>query len=178
MSEGDDPDGGQAHTSPLRHTFDVWCVAPLGLAVSVVEELPVLLADGRRRIEQQLGNALFVGRFVVTQKQRELSARLEGLLGHGAAPAAPGPTDSAQAPVPPRPAERAAPDPAAAAVVDGALADYDTLSASQVVRRLESLGPDQLDAVRRYEASTRNRRTILNRAGQLLEEQAAGPADA
>jgi hypothetical protein len=71
--------------------------------------------------------------------------------------------------------ERPAPDPAAAAVVAGALADYDTLSASQVVRRLESLGPEELDAVRRYEASTRNRRTILNRAGQLLDEQSSGP---
>ena len=35
----------------------------------------------------------------------------------------------------------------------GALADYDTLSASQVVRRLESLGPEELRAVQRYEAS-------------------------
>ena len=62
------------------------------------------------------------------------------------------------------------PDPAAAAIVGGALAEYDTLSASQVVRRLESLGPDELRAVQRYEASHRNRRTILNRAGQLLDE--------
>ena len=73
--------------------------------------------------------------------------------------------------------ERPAPDPAAAAIVGGALADYDTLSASQVVRRLESLGPEELDAVRRYEGSTRNRRTILNRAGQLLDEQSSGPPD-
>jgi hypothetical protein len=55
-----------------------------------------------------------------------------------------------------------------------ALADYDTLSASQVVRRLESLGQDELRAVQRYEASHRNRRTILNRAGQLLD---SGPAE-
>ena len=44
-----------------------------------------------------------------------------------------------------------------------------------MVRRLESLGPDELRAVQRYEASTRNRRTILNRAGQLLAGQASGP---
>ena len=43
------------------------------------------------------------------------------------------------------------------------------------MRRLESLGPDQLRAVQRYEASTRNRRTILNRAGQLLDEAAERP---
>jgi hypothetical protein len=62
----------------------------------------------------------------------------------------------------------------AEAVVRRALADYDTLSASQVVRRLESLGEDELRAVQRYEASHRNRRTILNRAGQLLDSGAAG----
>ena len=84
--------------------------------------------------------------------------------------------DGAAEPAPASPGpERPAPDPAAAAIVGGALADYDTLSASQVVRRLESLGPEELDAVRRYEASTRNRRTILNRAGQLLDEQSSGP---
>ena len=54
-----------------------------------------------------------------------------------------------------------------------ALAGDDTLSASQVVRRLESLEPDVLRAVQRHESSHRNRRTILNRAQQLLE--GAGP---
>ena len=73
------------------------------------------------------------------------------------------------------PPARPAPDPAAEAIVGGALADYDTLSASQVVRRLESLGPDELRAVQRYEASTRNRRTILNRADQLLDERPTPP---
>jgi len=79
------------------------------------------------------------------------------------------------APARPESPHHAPPDPAAAAIVESALADYDTLSASQVVRRLESLGPDELHAVQRYEATTRNRRTILNRASQLLEE---GPAAA
>ena len=62
---------------------------PIGVAVSVVEEIPELLAEGRRRLELQLGNALFVGRFVVNQKQRELSARLDALLGNGAPQKAP-----------------------------------------------------------------------------------------
>ncbi len=176
MSEDDGSDGGQSHKSPLHRTFDVCFVAPIGVAVSVVEEIPELLAEGRRRLELELGNALFVGRFVVTKKQRELSARLDGLLGNTTPTKATGTNGMADpAPTPPSP-ERPAPDPAAAAVVDGALADYDTLSASQVVRRLESLGPEELDAVRRYEASTRNRRTILNRAGQLLDEQSNEPS--
>ena len=197
MSDDGDPDGGQPQKGPLRRTLDMCCIAPIGRAVSVVEEIPELIAEGRRRLELQLGNALFVGRFVVNQKQRELSARLDDFFGNGnsnsndssktAATAAngngstPGPPapDAGTEPSPASPAtERTAPDPAAAAIVGGALADYDTLSASQVVRRLESLGPEELDAVRRYEGSTRNRRTILNRAGQLLEEQSSGPPDA
>ncbi len=177
MFEESDPSGGPSRKSPLRHGFDVCLVAPIGVAVSVVEEIPELIAEGRRRLELQLGNALFVGRFVVNQKQRELWARLDALLGSDAqqtAEDANGTAEPAPAPAPPGP-QRPAPDPAAAAIVAGALADYDTLSASQVVRRLESLGPGELDAVRRYEASTRNRRTILNRAGQLLDEQSSGP---
>ena len=81
MSEDSDPSGGQSHKSPLRRSFDVCLVTPIGVAVSVVEEIPELIAEGRRRLELQLGNALFVGRFVVNQKQRELSARLDDAPG-------------------------------------------------------------------------------------------------
>lgn len=59
-------------------------------------------------------------------------------------------------------------DSATATAVDSAIEGYDTLSASQVVRRLDSLGPDELRAVLQHEAATRSRRTILNRAQQLL----------
>ena len=175
MSEDGDLDAGPSHKSPLQRGFDVCVVTPIGVAMSVVEEIPELIAEGRRRLELQLGNALFVGRFVVNQKQRELSARLDGLLGHAAQSKAEEANGAAPPSQPPPGPERPAPDPVAAAIVGSALADYDTLSASQVVRRLESLGPEELDAVRRYEGSTRNRRTILNRAGQLLDERPDGP---
>jgi hypothetical protein len=52
--------------------------------------------------------------------------------------------------------------------VDGAIPGYDTLSASQVVRRLDGLGPVELEAVSRHEANNRRRRTILFRTQQLL----------
>jgi hypothetical protein len=48
-----------------------------------------------------------------------------------------------------------------------AIPGYDALSASQVVQRLAGLAPDELEAVRTYEAATRGRRTILNRIAQL-----------
>jgi len=52
--------------------------------------------------------------------------------------------------------------------VDLAIPGYDSLSASQVVRRLDGLGPRELDAVYRHESAGRRRRTILHRAQQLL----------
>jgi hypothetical protein len=178
VSELNGAGGGRPRKGPLRRTLDVCVFAPVGLAVKVVEDLPELVSEGRRRVELELSNARIVGRFVVTQKQRDLSERLDEVLHNGDEHvthfadngAAPAPEPA----TPPPPA----PDPASAAIVGGALADYDTLSASQVVRRLESLGPDELRAVQRYEASHRNRRTILNRAGQLLDDgPSAVPTD-
>jgi len=48
-----------------------------------------------------------------------------------------------------------------------AIPDYDSLAASQVVPRLVGLSAEELEAVRRYEAAHRRRRTILARIGQL-----------
>ncbi len=176
MSEGRDPEGGGPdRKSPLQRAVELCVFAPVGVAMTVVEDLPELVDKGRRRVELQLGNARIVGRFVVTKGRRQVSDRLQELRTNGTAVSGAEEAPGAPAPEPPPPAPRPVPDPAAEAIVGGALADYDTLSASQVVRRLESLGPDELRAVQRYEASTRNRRTILNRASQLLEERPAGP---
>ncbi|HEY5011664.1 MAG TPA: hypothetical protein VIK61_03035 [Acidimicrobiia bacterium] len=48
-----------------------------------------------------------------------------------------------------------------------AIPGYDALSASQVVERLAGLSPDELAAVRHYEAGHRRRRTILGKIEQL-----------
>jgi hypothetical protein len=45
--------------------------------------------------------------------------------------------------------------------------DYDELSASQVVERLEGLDRESLDAIRRYESGHRGRNTILGKIAQL-----------
>jgi len=49
-----------------------------------------------------------------------------------------------------------------------AIPGYDSLSASQVVQRLEGLSPAELEEVRAHEAAHRQRRTILHRVEQLL----------
>ncbi len=48
-----------------------------------------------------------------------------------------------------------------------AIPDYDSLSASQVVTRLEGLTDTELEAVRSYESANRGRKTILNKVAQL-----------
>jgi hypothetical protein len=48
-----------------------------------------------------------------------------------------------------------------------AITDYDSLSASQVVTRLDGLEPDELEAVRAYETTHRGRKTILNKVAQI-----------
>jgi hypothetical protein len=53
-----------------------------------------------------------------------------------------------------------------------AIPGFDTLSASQVVQRLDGLSRSELVAARAYEAGNRGRRTILSRIDQLLEERA------
>jgi len=45
--------------------------------------------------------------------------------------------------------------------------DYDELSASQVVMRLDGLDRDSLEAIRRYETDHRGRNTILGKIAQL-----------
>jgi hypothetical protein len=147
--------------------LDLLVFAPAQLALSTLRDLEhfdEIAAKGRERFGLQVNNARVVGQFVVAAGR----AHLEHLVGGLAARDEPAVGD-------PPPADRAitaAAEPPAA-VADGAEADlaipdYRALSASQVVRRLDGLGPEELEALYRYEAATRGRRTILHRAQQLL----------
>jgi hypothetical protein len=82
-----------------------------------------------------------------------------------------GATAKASAAGKPAPAAATADPPVAetpvAAVDDLAIPDYDGLSASHVVNRLAGLTTDELEAVRRYEAANRGRKTILSKVAQL-----------
>ena len=88
-------------------------------------------------------------------------------------PSAPSPAASAPttgpAPAPPGTPTGANGKPAADAphVYALPIPDYDELSASQVVERLDGLDHDSLDLIRRYEAAHRARNTILGKIAQL-----------
>ena len=133
----------------------------------------------------QVGNANFVGRFVVdAEAASSSSARLDGVASrHGARQRAPRPTEpernvpSPDGTASTRP-DRPAPDPAAAAIVGGALADYDTLAPPRWSAGSRASVPRSSTPSGATRRSTRNRRTILNRASQLLEEAAERPQPA
>ena len=96
---------------------------------------------------------------------RDAARRAAGVApGAPAAPKAKPPTARASraSSTAPAPASTAAP-----AVASLAIPDYDGLSASHVVNRLAGLSADELEAVRRYEASHRGRKTILSKVSQL-----------
>jgi hypothetical protein len=158
-----DPDHDR---SLAQRALDVLVYAPAGLLLTAVEDMPQLAAKGRSRLELQLRNAHVLGGFAVARGRRDLERRLARRTATGGAEGTRAPAPVAEptpAPAPATPAPTAAGVPA-----DLAIPDYDTLSASQVVRRLDGLSPDELDAVYRHETATRGRRTILHRAQQLL----------
>lgn len=171
----------QSERNPVDGLADLFVFAPLGLALSARELIPELAERGREFLTGPADVAKLVGQFAVRQGPGEvgrladrtrdqIGTILEGVLrgwaagtdGAGAAPAAePSPT-SAEAR--PRPAPARSSGPGAAAL---AIPEYDSLSASQVLPRLVGLTPEELEAVRSYEAAHRGRRTILGRIEQL-----------
>jgi hypothetical protein len=174
--------------------FDVMVFAPAGLAVTVVEEFPKLVEKGRHRVEGQVQTARLVGRFALQFGRHRLEQSLARLAGdratgdhHGsppftqtehlrgvtgpAGPATAGTDASSQAPA------TSQGGPHAVGGVVGALAipNYDSLSASQVVQRLDGLSATELRDVRLHENAHRRRQTILGRVDQLLAGSDAGP---
>ncbi|HEX6311841.1 MAG TPA: hypothetical protein VF152_09455 [Acidimicrobiia bacterium] len=145
------------------------------------------VASRRRKVNEQVNdkvaNARSIGEFAVTvgapkvKEKVEESLRTARSLAEQAftglvvpadgTPAAPGEEPAAR----PAPVATRAPRPdreeRRAAAASLAIPDYDELSASQVVERLDGLGAHELAAVREYEESHRGRRTILFKIDQL-----------
>lgn len=173
------PDGDER--SPLERVVDLLVYAPLGLVFTARDELPRLIAKGRQGATGQVGMARVVGQFAVDQGQKEAGKLLrqatDRLANLGLVP------DPDRKPGSPTPPSEPARDPAvvtpptgagasdvpdeAPAVDSLAIPGYDSLSAPQVVQRLDGLSAAELEAVRLYEAATRGRKTILSRVVQL-----------
>jgi hypothetical protein len=163
--------------SPLDQALDLLFYGPLGIAITAREELPKMVEKGREQVTNQVTMARVIGEFVVTQGQQEAAKRVkqvaDTLTGLGIIP----PGSSARPPAPSPPpvtdsvsgngkAAGASSEPSASSE-NLAIPGYDSLSASQVVQRLDGLSNDELEAVREYESATRGRRTILSKIAQL-----------
>lgn len=193
---GDTPDEQSEEQSLSDRCLDLFVYFPTGLAMTLAEELPRLTERGREHLGVRVNSARVVGQFAVKVGTNELKKRSDGLRQTGGASSsrAGGPTVSAAPNRPPRlrtipyPPDRPAPGatppaaspPAAPAppvdahipdVASLAIPGFDTLSASQVVQRLDGLSRSELVAVRAYETSGRGRRTILSRVDQLMDER-------
>src|SRR5262245_22667353 len=183
----------EAEKTPIDHlvdgAVDLFVYAPIGLFFEAPNLLPKLVEQGR----VHANNARLFGQFAVKHGEAEMRRRLGdveqqavGLLkmfglvpDEDAADSSPGsPAATAPSPSPgPAPSPAVArglepvagngEEPAGPAVGELAIPDYDSLSASQVVTRLEGLSPEELEAVRAYEAAHRGRKTILNKVAQL-----------
>jgi hypothetical protein len=163
---------------------DLFVYAPIGLFFEGPSLLPKLARQGR----VHANNARLFGQFAVRHGEAAVRRRvgeieqqaagwlkLLGLAPHddgpGATPgAAPAPPASRPQPAPATGLEGVSGNgetPGVPDVADLAIPDYDSLSASQVVTRLDGLGPQELEAIRAYEVAHRGRKTILNKVAQL-----------
>jgi hypothetical protein len=150
------------------------------------------LGQRRQQAQGQVAQAKAMGEFAVNYggpKVREhvekgiatVRKSAEAVLG-GAGDEFPDAGDDVPPPARHAPSEpTAAPSPSAASEPAGesttasaapkattlGIPDYDELSASQVVERLDGLQAGELDAVRAYEEAHRSRRTILYKIEQL-----------
>lgn len=188
-----DDDDRTALDHVVEQAADLFVYAPIGLFFEGPSLLPKLAEKGRVHTR----NARLFGQFAVRHGEAEVRRRVGDLEEQAAGllrlfglvddpPAESPPATGASLPTLPTDAADAvggadAPDagvtvptvagnghaPPSPFVADLAITDYDSLSASQVVTRLEGLTVEELEAVRAYETAHRGRKTILNKVAQL-----------
>lgn len=171
---------------PVAKALDLLVYAPIGLAVTVAYRVPKLVTEARSQLASTQKRLAGVGHMAVMfgqyQVRREVDSRLAEARRRAeqVAGTLPGVGRSGQADedtlVAPNGDAVTGPPPAptAPAVNTSQISPetlpipaYDGLSASQVVQRLTGLGPEELEAVRDYEAGGRGRKTILNAIDRL-----------
>jgi hypothetical protein len=180
-----------------ERALEVLVYAPVGLAMYLRDTVPTFLnlfvSRGRAEVGQrkhqaegQVSQAKALGEYAIgfgaprvrEQVEKGIAVALksaEAMLagvgeggGPGPQPAASTRTQTREPTGPfPGPETREAEEGAKPPATTLGIRDYDELSASQVVERLEGLQPSELDAVRDYEEAHRARRTILFKIEQL-----------
>jgi len=187
---------GQSATAEpsIERLLDLAVYAPVGVFVTLRDDLPKHIKQGRQALENRVQLARFIGQLAVQQGRKEIAKRLDDAARQRAASHQPTdavietdarPDDQGVA-TSGDPAERAVPLTTAVttpevtgvttAVAEVAIdvstlpiAEYQSLAAIHVVQRLATLGADELEQVRRFEVTHRARRTILAKIAQLQD---------
>ncbi len=170
-------------TTPLDRLVELFVYAPVGLALTLKDDLGTVVDRGRRTVSPQVKVAKFMGRLAVAQATRAAGDLVDETIGRVMSTPPPaqspptGPARSEQAAAPstgngsagPRAERPSRPTPDEEQL---AIPGYDSLSAAQVVQRLGGLTDGELASVRRYEEAHRGRRTILGKIDQLQADRA------
>jgi hypothetical protein len=196
-SDADHHDNRDADRTALDQVVaqaaDLLVYAPIGLFFDAPSLVPKLAEHGRGHAR----NARLFGELAVRHGEAEVRRRMGDverqatdllrMFGLVSDPQPPARAGAAATPADPAAATASGPhmqpasdvvsgngdtpaEPAADAsltVDELAIPGYDSLSASQVVTRLEGLTTAELEAVRAYENAHRGRKTILNKVAQL-----------
>lgn len=184
-AEADEASDPGQPASVLGQLWDIVRYAPIAIVLDGPALLPKLAEQGK----VHMGNARYLG----ARAMREAEPQIRRLLEEAGTQTAEilkrlgvvaDDEPAAEAPPPRRRAGEARPVAVTAApgasrngqtadadsgpaVAELAIPDYDSLPAAHVLNRLPALTPDELEAVRRYEAGHRGRKTILNKVAQL-----------
>jgi hypothetical protein len=176
-----------AHRTPVDQALDLFVYLPVGFVFELPRSIPRFIERGRRELHangrltggDDDGGLDLANPIDRVQAHAMGTLRALGVLPREDTPPAPGGDDGpvvkpvarptvVATPVPdPAPAVAEAPREPGGDVDALAIPAYDSLSASQVMPRLESLADDELELVRRYEHANRGRKTILNKIAQL-----------
>ena len=162
------------HKRPRDLAVELLVYAPVGLAVSAKEVVPRLVERGRSKVSTQVSAARVIGRFAVEHGQAQASkafARAREEAQHRldvlTAPSNGPDHRASRPPVVPTTPSALRPAMSGPGGAELAIPGYDSLSASQVLPRLDGLSDDELESVRAYESAHRGRKTILGRIAQL-----------
>ena len=137
-----------AEQRPLRdRVLDIAVYVPAGLLRRLRDDLPGVIATGRREVEDRVRVAHWVGEMSVNYGRKELQRRMAG------ASTPPDVTDVADA-------DAASPQP---------FEGYDDLAADRLVQLLSKFPATELAVIRVYEQSKRARRTVLAKIDQLID---------
>ena len=151
----------------IEEILDYAFYAPLGMAITVLEDLPGLVQRGKAKVGPQIGVARFAGKMAFRQVRKTIDDLLAPSAPSTSSPRAHDETDvlTPSEPVIIEARGHVAEPPGP----ELAIPAYDTLAASQIVARLSGLDGAELTAIRAHEASHRARRTILARIDQLAK---------